>query len=202
MTSQDKSNAKAKIPFIPAMKRADAATSLVLFIASFGLYLRTLAPSLLSGDFAEFQTIGYTLGIGHPTGYPVYILLAKLFTLLPIGDIAYRVNLLSAFCAALTVVFVYLILRKLGAWKLPSAFGAISLALTPLFWGFSSMAEVYTPAIRMPGFHFSGNRKMERLQEMAVAFPGGISGRIEPGDSYDSGLEWDCHSHIPHPIQL
>ena len=36
------------------------------------LYVRTLAPSLLYGDSAEFQTIAYTLGIGHPTGYPLY----------------------------------------------------------------------------------------------------------------------------------
>src|ERR671913_320170 len=88
---------------------------LILFIAVFMLYVHTLASSLLYGDSAEFQTIAYTLGVGHPTGYPIYVLLAKLFTFLPAGDIAYRVNLFSAVCSALTVALVYIILRRLGA---------------------------------------------------------------------------------------
>ena len=83
------------------MKRTDTLIAAGLFLGSLVLYIRTLAPSLLFGDSAEFQTIAHTLGIGHPTGYPVYVLLARLFTLLPIGEVAYRVNLFSAFCAAL-----------------------------------------------------------------------------------------------------
>jgi len=126
------------------MKRSDSAISLLLFIASFTLYIRTLAPSLLYGDSAEFQTIAYTLGIGHPTGYPIYVLLAKLFTFLLVGDIAYRVNLFSAVCAALTVVFVYLITRRLGAMHIPAVYGSLALMLTPLFWKHASIAEIYT----------------------------------------------------------
>ena len=128
------------------MKRSDFALALFLFIASLALYLRTLAPSLLFGDSAEFQTIAYTLGIGHPTGYPVYVLLAKLFTLLPMGEIAYRVNLFSAVCAALTVGMVYLMIRRLGATYAAAAYGALTLAVIPLFWKYASIAEVYAPA--------------------------------------------------------
>lgn len=62
-----------------------------------GLYLPTLAPGLLYGDSAELQTLAQTLGLTHPTGYPVYVLIARLFVaLVPLGSIAYRVNLLSA----------------------------------------------------------------------------------------------------------
>src|SRR5262245_33137071 len=128
------------------MKRFDSAFACLLFVASFVLCVRTLGPSLLFGDSAEFQTIAYTLGIGHPTGYPIYILLAKLFTFLPVGDIAYRVNLFSAFCAALTVGVVFLIIRKLGAMYTAAIYGALVLALLPLLWKYASMAEVYTPA--------------------------------------------------------
>jgi len=128
------------------MKRFDSALALLLFIASFVLYVRTLAPSLLFDDSAEFQTIAYTLGIGHPTGYPVYVLLAKLFTVLPVGDIAYRVNLFSAFCAAVSVGTVFLILRKLGARYTAAVYGALVLALLPLLWKYASIAEVYAPA--------------------------------------------------------
>ncbi len=122
----------------------DALLASVLGIGSLTFYVHTLAPSLLYGDSAEFQTIAFTLGIGHPTGYPVYILLAKLFTFLPFGDIAYRVNLLSAVAAALTVSLVYLILRKLSAWQVPAALSVLTLALAPLFWKHASIAEIYT----------------------------------------------------------
>jgi hypothetical protein len=128
------------------MKRFDSALALLLFIASFVLYVRTLAPSLLYGDSAEFQTIAYTLGVGHPTGYPIYVLLAKLFTFLPAGDIAYRVNLFSAFSAALTVTLVYLITRKLGAIYAAAIYGSLVLALMPLFWKHASIAEIYAPS--------------------------------------------------------
>ena len=128
------------------MKRLDSAFVLILFIAAFMLYIRTLAPSLLYGDSAEFQTIAYTLGVGHPTGYPIYVLLAKLFTFLPIGDIAYRVNLFSALSAALTVPLVYLITGKLGAMHISAVYGSLALMLTPLFWKHASIAEIYAPS--------------------------------------------------------
>lgn len=79
-----------------------------IFFASLGLYIRTLAPGVLPGDSAEFQVLAYQLGIAHCPGYPIYLLLAKLFTLLPIWEVAYGVNLFSAFMAALTVVGLYL----------------------------------------------------------------------------------------------
>jgi hypothetical protein len=128
------------------MKRLDTALALSLFITSFVLYVRTLASSLLYGDSAEFQTIAYTLGVGHPTGYPIYVLLAKFFTFLPVGDIAYRVNLFSAFSAVLTVMLVYLITRKLGAIYAAAIYGSLVLALMPLFWKHASIAEIYAPS--------------------------------------------------------
>src|SRR5918911_702298 len=67
-----------------------------IFAAALLLYARTLAPSVLPGDYAEFQMCAAILGVPHPTGYPLYVLLGKLFTLLPVGDVAYRVNLSSA----------------------------------------------------------------------------------------------------------
>ena len=128
------------------MKRLDFALALLLFITSFALYVRTLASSLLYGDSAEFQTIAYTLGVGHPTGYPIYVLLAKLFTFLPAGDIAYRVNLFSGFSATLTVAILYLITRKLCAIYSAAIYSSLALALMPLFWKHASIAEIYAPS--------------------------------------------------------
>ena len=74
--------------------------ALAAFLVPLLLYLDTLAPTVLTYDSGMLQTKAYTLGIGHPTGYPTFILLGKLFTYLPFGDVAYRVNLSSAVYAA------------------------------------------------------------------------------------------------------
>ena len=74
-------------------------------LAALGLYVRTLAPSVatLFDDSLEFQLVPVLLAIPHPTGYPLYALLGRLATLVPFGDAAYRVNLLSAVAAAVAV---------------------------------------------------------------------------------------------------
>jgi hypothetical protein len=92
--------------------RLRAGVLIGLFLFPFFVYLDTLAPSITwrhdGADGGDLIAAAYTLGIPHPTGYPLYVLLARLFTFLPWGDIAYRVNLMSAFFAAATVPLVYL----------------------------------------------------------------------------------------------
>ncbi|MFH0774464.1 MAG: DUF2723 domain-containing protein [bacterium] len=86
---------------------------LVLFI-SFGVYLYTLTPTVGFHDSGELITVAYTLGIAHPPGYPLYTLLGKVFcTLIPIGNIAYRMNMESALFASLAVMMTYFITLKL-----------------------------------------------------------------------------------------
>ncbi len=124
--------------------RFDIAAAILLFSGCLIVYIRTLAPGLLNGDSAEFQTIAYTLGIAHPSGYPIYVLIGKIFTLLPIGEVAYRVNLLSAVAAAIAAALTYLIIRQFESDVAPAVFGALMLALVPRFWKFATIAEVYT----------------------------------------------------------
>jgi hypothetical protein len=163
------------------MKRFDFLSALGLFIASFILYVRTLAPSLLFGDSAEFQTIAYTLGIGHPTGYPVYILLAKVFTFIPVHDVAYRVNLFSAFCAALTVALVYLVLRKLGGKIVPAMYGALALMLVPLFWKHAAIAEIYTPSAACLAFILFAVLTWKETNNPRWLFVAGLFGGLSLG---------------------
>ncbi|HFE66146.1 MAG TPA: DUF2723 domain-containing protein, partial [Chloroflexi bacterium] len=73
------------------------------------LYGRTLTPGLLPGDGGEFQTLAVLLGHTHPTGYPVYLTLAKLLTFFPVGDVAYRANLFSAVMGAGVGCIAYLL---------------------------------------------------------------------------------------------
>ncbi|HZY64753.1 MAG: DUF2723 domain-containing protein [Actinomycetota bacterium] len=120
-------------------------------LAAFILYLITLAPTVLSRvaeeglyDAGLFQVRAYVLSISHPTGYPIYLLLAKLFTYLPVGDVAYRVNLASAVFGAAAVFFVFVVCRQITGRVLPSVAAATLLAVSQTFWEQSVIAEVYT----------------------------------------------------------
>src|SRR5215217_6000874 len=132
-----------------SLSRTDFLIASLLGIAALSLYIRTLAPSLLWGDSAEFQTLSYTLGMTHPSGYMTQIMFGKLFTYLPFGNIAYRVNLMSAFFGALAVAETYFIVRLLGGWQIASISASILLILTEGFWWRALLAESYAPAAGM-----------------------------------------------------
>jgi hypothetical protein len=126
--------------------RTDALLAVVLGIVWMALYIRTLAPGLLPGDSGEFQILAYLLGHAHTTSYDVYLLLAKMFTILPFGDIAYRVNLFSAVTAASTLSAVYLIGQLVWDNRCGAMIGATALGVSAIFWSQAVIAEVYTPA--------------------------------------------------------
>src|SRR5215213_2260257 len=116
----------------------------LLFLFFLALYVRTAAPSVLSGDSAEFQMAAPLLGVPHPTTYPLYVLLGKLATLMiPFGDLAWRVTLVSSLCAALAVGFFFGIARRLIASTPAALVGALALGLAPGLWNAATMAEVY-----------------------------------------------------------
>ncbi len=126
-----------------AVRHVDWA-AVALALVTFAAFLRTLAPSVLWSDEAEFQYSAYSLSIPHQTGYPLYILLAKLWTLLPIGDVAFRVNLMSACWGVVAVVLIYFCIKRLSGRRLPAAASASSLAFASAFWAQSSIAGVRT----------------------------------------------------------
>ena len=126
------------------LDRWDLLLAMVSFIGGLILYICTLTPGLLCGDSGEFQTLAHLLGNTHPTGYPIYLVMAKLATLLPLGDIAYRVNLFSALMGGLTVAGVYLSGRMLVKYRSLALIGAVALAVSPTYWSQAVIAEVYT----------------------------------------------------------
>jgi len=69
-------------------------------LAVFAVYCATAAPGLTGGDSGELICAAAKLGVAHPPGYPLWTLLGHLFTCLPVGSAAWRLNLLSAMCAA------------------------------------------------------------------------------------------------------
>ncbi|MCK5317192.1 MAG: DUF2723 domain-containing protein, partial [Anaerolineales bacterium] len=129
-----------------------ALTALALFV-----YVQTLTPSLsyMSPDGNELATISYLLGLAHSPGYPVYTWLGKLFTLLPFGDIAHRVNLMSAAMGALSSGGLYLLINVFLNPRIISPMlrraaalcSAMLFAFSLTFWSQSVIAEVYAPNI-------------------------------------------------------
>src|SRR5215212_5992124 len=114
------------------------------------LYFGTLAPTVLpygvpdTLDSPMLQAEVSVLGIGHPTGYPAYMMLTHLFTYLPFGDPAYRVNLASAVYGVVAVLVVYLAGLRLSGRAVAAAAGALAFGLSEAFWSQAVIAEVYT----------------------------------------------------------
>ena len=116
---------------------------LILFLLPLAVYSFNLCPSLWWMDSGEFVFHSTVLGIPHPTGYPLYIQLGKLFTLFPaVGD-AIALNFFSALMAALTIPLLYRILLALGGERWSSAGAALLFGLSFTFWSQAEIAEVY-----------------------------------------------------------
>ncbi len=112
------------------------------------VYVITLCPTVYWDDAGELITACHTLGIPHPPGHPLYPLIGKLFTLIPIGSIAWRVNFMSAFFGALTCMVVCRIIcdrLDRSPWAPVAAFGgACFFAFAPTMWEQSTVAETST----------------------------------------------------------
>jgi 4-amino-4-deoxy-L-arabinose transferase-like glycosyltransferase len=155
MTFQEGEGIQRQAPASAAwQKLLDLLIATVLGGAAFTLYATTVAPTVLAGDGGEFQFVPYLLGVAHPTGYPLYTMLGWLWShLLPVGDVAYRMNLFSAFWAALAVALVYPTVRALLRQVFPSLgsslqrlvgiLAALTFAVTPTLWSQAVIAEVY-----------------------------------------------------------
>jgi hypothetical protein len=142
----------------------DALLGLVLFAAGLYAYTITLAPTVLEGDKALFQYTPYVLGVTYPTGFPLYILLGKLWlTIFPFGEIAWRMNFLSALCSATALPLLYNAIRRLfpppqreenlvtsppfggieGGGRWPALVAILTFATLPTFWHWSTVAKTY-----------------------------------------------------------
>ncbi|MDZ7270067.1 MAG: DUF2723 domain-containing protein [candidate division KSB1 bacterium] len=139
-------------------RKMNALVGGVVALVAFLTYLRTIAPTVSFWDCGEFIACSYILGVPHPPGAPLYILLGRIFSMVPFArDIAFRVNLISAIASAFTVLFLYLIIvRLIVLWRgVPQskldrlllyssgAIGALAYAFTDSFWFNAVESEVY-----------------------------------------------------------
>lgn len=146
---------------------SDRSSALTVGSIVFILYLATLGDRVGRADTFEFQVVAPQLGIAHPTGYPLYVLIGKLFSFLPLGSMAWRINLTSAVFGTIAVVLTYRLIiailkpvrqpeRSSGiedsttqskaaanAIRLSAAIAAMALAASSVFWSQAVIAEVY-----------------------------------------------------------
>ena len=109
------------------------------------MYLRTMLPATAFWDTGEAQTVPYTLSIFHPTGFPFYTLVGWAWSHIPVGSVAWRMNLLSGVCVALAAGLVVLTIGQLAAerhrWTVAAGAGIGGLA-------FAFASEPWRNAIR------------------------------------------------------
>ena len=133
-------------------------TAAAVFVISFGVYLLTLAPTVVFWDVGEFIAAAKMMQVPHPPGSPLFLLVTRFAMMLPIAaDQAVRAHMLSALFSGLGILFTYLVavkivevfrgapqdlLDKLTVYG-SSAIGALALAFSTSYWGNSIEAEVY-----------------------------------------------------------
>ena len=137
---------------IEPLDRADRQIALVAFALALAVYLRGVAPDVLSGDAGEFHVAAWQWGLAHPTGYPLYLMLGGLWQrvlgLLGISP-AHALNIFSALIGAGAVSLFYLLVRR-WLWEVPvlgrmaAVWAAFLFGVNPTFWSQSLIAEVYT----------------------------------------------------------
>lgn len=129
------------------------------FLIPFVVYLITLAPGVTFIDSGELSLASVTLGVAHPTGYPLFTMLGKIFTLIPVGDEVYRLNLMSAFISSASLLiffnlisFLFELLNEAQKTKTLSEDSLLNLSLastlilafTLTYWKASTSIEVYS----------------------------------------------------------
>lgn len=130
------------IPFIPAT-------------ITLAVYVYTLAPGLTFDDSGELISAAYHLGIPHPPGFPFWTIIAHVFTYIPLNNIAWRVNLLSAVSSSLMAACISLIFFRVVSITHATKRQGILVAVTGIsaavifgfiktVWSQSVVSEVYT----------------------------------------------------------
>lgn len=120
--------------------------TLLLFFLVFGIYLFTLHSTISPyRDSGDMITASNTLGIAHPPGYPLYVLVNKIFTIIiPWANTAYRINLSSAVFGAGAVLCLGLCLKYLSGNSIYAVLSLLFLVFSESFWRLSLVSEMYS----------------------------------------------------------
>jgi transmembrane protein TMEM260 (protein O-mannosyltransferase) len=169
-TSKSSQSTNLRISRLPSVELFCAG---IVSLVAFLLYSWTLAPTVTATDSGELIVVARGLGIAHPPGVPLWIILAHLASLVPLGNVAVRINFSSALfaalaCAMLTLVVAELIItgsylaaskrRKKGTQQIkkteesdvarlmvaaPAVGAGLLMAFSRTLWSYATITEVY-----------------------------------------------------------
>ncbi|KAM4690509.1 protein O-mannosyl-transferase TMEM260 [Rhinophrynus dorsalis] len=118
---------------------------LVVFTCVSAVYIKTLHPSVPGGDSGELITAAYELGVAHPPGYPLFTLLAKMAVMfVPVGSVAYRVNLLCGLFGAAAACLLFYTTSRLTGSHVAGILASGLFSFSRLTWQWSIAAEVFS----------------------------------------------------------
>ena len=120
--------------------------ALLVALVAFAAAWIALLPGLAFWDTGELQAVAPLMGTAHPTGFPTYVLLGWLASVIlqPFGEPALRMNLFSAICVAVAAGVTVDLVRKLTGWTILGVAAGIALALTPVTWAIATHAEAHS----------------------------------------------------------
>lgn len=136
----------------------------IVFLLSIIGYIYTLAPTVSFWDAGEFIACAHSLGVPHPPGTPLYVLIGKVFSLIPafgLATVTQKINFMSAFFSAIAVALLFLIIvRLVKEWSselttttdrlmiyIPAAVGSLIAAFSFSYWNNAIESEVYALAM-------------------------------------------------------
>ena len=122
----------------------ERAATVAVFVASAALYMATMCPTIYTQDGPELTAVAATWGVAHPPGYPLFTMVyGTLAHALPVGDFAWRSNVVTALTAAATIVVLFRAARLFGVTRVGAAAGALGIAVTRDWWLQALSTEVY-----------------------------------------------------------
>src|SRR3989339_569772 len=167
------------------MTKKKSIAGVIVFLVSLTVYLATVCPTVYVGDSGEMITAAFFLGIPHPPGYPLFCLIGKALSFLPISTIAYRINLVAVLFGALTVSILFQFLSKLfldlgqKGQIFPLAC-ALLFAFSKTFWAQALMAKgaLYTInaffIITLIYMIYSNRNNMTKINLILIALVNGL----------------------------
>src|SRR6266481_654199 len=154
------------------LSRVELLCAGIVFLIALLLYSWTLAPTVTLTDSGELIVAAQGLGVAHPPGFPLWVILAHLASLVPLGNVAMRINFSSALFAALASAMLTLVVAELmitgsylstskqkrahrrredddsGVGRLlifaPALGAGLLMAFSRTLWSYATITEVYT----------------------------------------------------------
>jgi hypothetical protein len=165
---------------------------------------------VVGGDSGELICAARVLGVAHPPGYPLYTLLGHLATLLPLGSVAVRVNLLSALADAGAAGLLCLAIHRVTGRAGPGVLAGLAFALSPMVWPYAVTAEVFALnnllVAALLALSVRGLAAPERtLPAAALVFGLGLSNHhtiLFLGGPLLLGLAWQARAHLDRRLLL